>query len=115
MTAGSRLVTPRAVGRPSARVHHLRELTFLEEADGQAWAKELKALFLEMKTAVAQARTRGEEGLAEAERTTFLTRYEALLAAELATNPPPKRRPHRRGRLKQSPARNLPERLWRRQ
>src|SRR5262245_64115293 len=109
MTAGSRLVTPRAVGRPSARVHHLRELTFLEEADGQAWAKELKALFLEMKTAVAQARTRGEEGLAEAERTTFLTRYQALLAAGLAAGlaatPPPKQRPGQRGRVKQSPAR----------
>jgi transposase len=96
-------------------IHHLRELTFLEEAYGQAWAKELKALFLEMKTAVAQARTRGEEGLAEAERTTFLTRYEALLAAGLAANPPLQRRPHQRGRLKQSPARNLLERLWMRQ
>src|SRR5262245_3629881 len=68
-----------------------------------------------MTTAVAQARTRGEEGSAEAERTTFLTRYEALLAAGLAANPPPQRRPHQRGRLKQSPARNLLERLWMRQ
>jgi transposase len=96
-------------------IHHLRELTFLEEAYDQAWAKDLKAVLLEMKAAVAQARTRGEEALAEAERTTFLTRYEALLAAGLAANPPPQRRPHQRGRLKQSPARNLLERLWMRQ
>jgi transposase len=96
-------------------IHHLRELTFLEEAYDQAWAKDLKTLLLEMKTAVEQARLRGEEGLAEAERTTFLTRYEALLAAGLAANPPPQRRLHQRGRLKQSPARNLLERLWMRQ
>jgi transposase len=39
-------------------------------------------------------------------------RYEQLLAAGLAANPPPVRPPHRRGWLKQSPARNLLERLW---
>jgi transposase len=96
-------------------IHHLRELTFLEEAYDQAWATDLKAVLLEMKAAVAQARTRGEEALAEAERTTFLTRSEALLAAGLAANPPPQRRPHQRGRRKQSPARHLLERLWMRQ
>jgi transposase len=96
-------------------IHHLRELTFLEEAYDQAWAKELKRLLLEMKRAVEAARTRGEEGLDMGERTTFLTRYEALLVAGLAANPPPQRRPHQRGRVKQSPARNLLERLWMRQ
>jgi transposase len=42
----------------------------------------------------------------------LLTRYEELLAAGLAANPPPQRRPRQRGRVKQSPARNLLERLW---
>jgi transposase len=96
-------------------IHHLRELTFLEEAYDQAWAKDLKTLLLEMKTAVEQARLRGEEGLGVVERTPFLTRYEAFLAAGLAANPPRQRRPHQRGRVKQSPARNLLERLWMRQ
>ena len=45
-------------------IHHLRELTFLEEAYDQAWAKDLKALLLEMKTAVEAARLRGEQGWA---------------------------------------------------
>jgi transposase len=93
-------------------IHHLRELTFLEEAYQQAWAKDLKALLLAMKAAVARARTRGDDRLPEAERRAFVTRYEELLAAGLAANPPPERRPGQRGRIKQSPARNLLERLW---
>jgi transposase len=92
-------------------IHHLRELTFLEEAYDQAWAKDLKGALLEMKTAVEAARLRGDERLGEVERSAFLTRYEALLAAGLAANPPPQRRSGQRGRLKQSPALNLLERL----
>jgi len=49
--------------------------------------------------------------LLQTERDAFVARYEALLAAGLAANPPPARRPHQRGRVKQSPARNLLERL----
>ena len=93
-------------------IHHLRELTFLEEAYDQAWAKELKGALLELKTAVEAARLRGDERLSAAERSAFLARYEELLAAGLAANPPPERQPRRRGRVKQSPARNLLERLW---
>jgi transposase len=93
-------------------IHHLRELTFLEEAYDQAWAKELKAALLEMKSAVEAARARGEKRVGAAQRSAFLTRYEDLLALGLAANPPPDRQPRRRGRVKQSPARNLLERLW---
>jgi transposase len=96
-------------------IHHLRELTFLEEEYHQAWAMDLKALLLEMKAAVEQARTCGDERLDDAERSALVTRYEALLATGLAANPPPQRRPHHRGRVKQSPTRNLLERLWMRQ
>src|SRR5262249_19111263 len=93
-------------------IHHLRELTFLEEPYQQAWAKELKGLLLEMKAAVEQARARGAHQLPTALRQTFIARYEALLAAGLPANPPPARGPRRRGRIKQTPARNLLERLW---
>jgi len=93
-------------------IHHLRELTFVEEESHQVWAKELKALLLEMKAAVEQARTRGDERLPEVERHAFIARYEELMAAGLAANPPPERPPGQKGRLKQSPPRNLLERLW---
>jgi transposase len=93
-------------------IHHLRELTFLEERYQQGWAKELKALLLEMKGAVEQTRRQGAHQLPTALRQTFVARYEALLAAGLAANPPPARGPRRRGRIKQTPARNLLERLW---
>jgi transposase len=102
----------RACRHALCNIHHLRELTFLEEAYLQTWAKDLKALLLEMKTAVEQARTRGEQRLGDAARDAFLTRYEELLATGLAANPPPHRRAGQRGRVKQSPARNLLERLW---
>jgi transposase len=92
-------------------IHHLRELTFLEEEYAQAWAKELKGLLREMKAATDQARAQGATRLLQAERDDFVARYEALLATGLAANPPPARRPHQRGRIKQSPARNLLERL----
>ena len=92
-------------------IHHLRELTMLEEAYDQAWAKDLKGALLEMKTAVEAARLRGEDRLGDAERSALLTRYKDLLATGLAANPPPARRVGQRGRVKQSPALNLLERL----
>jgi transposase len=95
-------------------IHHLRELTFVEEEYHQAWAKQLKTLLLEMKAAVEQARTRGEPRLSRAEHDAFVARYDDLMAAGLAANPPPspERPPGQKGRRKQSPPRNLLERLW---
>ena len=59
-------------------IHHLRELTFLEEQYQQAWANELKALLLEMKAAVEQARrSGGASTLPAAERAAFVARYQA--------------------------------------
>ena len=96
-------------------MHHLRELTFLEEQYQQTWAPELKGLLLEMKAATEQARAAGRRSLPAATRETFVTCYRAVLAAGHAANPPPERRPRQRGRVKQTPARNLLERLWLRQ
>jgi transposase len=95
-------------------IHHRRELTFLEEPYPQAWATQLQALPLDMKAATEQARAAGRRPLPAVLRQTFVTRYRAVLAAGHAANPPPspERRPHQRGRGKQTPAQNLLERLW---
>jgi transposase len=94
-------------------VHHLRELTFLEEQYQQTWAADMKALLREMKAATDQARLDEQVQLAAAARAAFVGRYQALLAAGLAANPPPdqQRRGGQRGRLAQSPTRNLLERF----
>ncbi len=96
-------------------VHHLRELTFLEEEYQQAWAKDLKDLLRQMRTAADQARGQGLTQVPLTVREALRTRYRELLAVGLAANPPPattSRRPGQRGRLAQSPARNLLERLF---
>lgn len=95
-------------------VHHLRELTFLEEEYQQAWATDLKDLLRQMRTAADQARDQGLARVPLTVRDPLCARYRELLATGLAANPPPRatvRRPGQRGRLAQSPARNLLERL----
>lgn len=98
-------------------VHHLRELTFLEEEYHQVWAKDLKGLLQEMRALAGQTRAQGRRHMPALQREPLLARYRELLAAGLAANPPPPtgRRPGQRGRLAQSPARNLLERLALRQ
>jgi transposase len=96
-------------------VHHLRELTFVEQELHQPWAGNMKDLLREMKAAVATAQANGLTQVSAAQRHDLHTRYDALLLAGLAANPPPPLPPpegRRRGRRKQSPARNLLERLW---
>jgi transposase len=94
-------------------IHHLRELTFVEEQYHQGWAAELKALQRAMKAAVEWARASGLRHLPAAAHEALITRYRALLASGHAAHPPPARRPRQRGRVKQTPAQNLLERLRR--
>jgi transposase len=70
-------------------IHHLSDLTFVEEQYEQAWAAELKTLLLQMKAAVERARSQGRRQLPTAPRAAFVARYEEVLAAGLAANPPP--------------------------
>ena len=69
-------------------VHHLRELTFLEEERQQAWASEMKELLLESKAAVEQARAEGRSSLHPLEVADWKARYQALLAEGYLANPP---------------------------
>ncbi len=98
-------------------VHHLRELTFVEEDLKQAWARKMKELLLSMKAEVEQAKALGRHELDILLLARLLRRYDEILAEGYLANPPPvapskseqaKRRP---GRPKQSPARNLLDRL----
>lgn len=92
--------------------HHLRELTFIQEQMGQAWAREMKSLLVEIKHAVEQAHARGESALAQVSQQQFEQSYDQLLAAGfgLPENQPPPAT-GKRGRLKQSKAKNLLDRL----
>lgn len=92
--------------------HHLRELTALHEQDKQEWAAALRSLLVEIKKAVERAKEQGETKLSCLRVCQFEARYRKLLAEGFAENPPPET-PLRtkRGRVKQSPARNLLLRL----
>ncbi len=98
-------------------VHHLRELTFVEEELKQPWARQMKDLLLLMKAGVEQAKALGQHELDVLLLAGLLRRYEEILAEGYRANPPPappkkseqgKRKP---GRAKQSPARKLLDRL----
>ena len=98
-------------------VHHLRELTWVAEHLHQAWAQDLHDLLLQMRAAVAEARDAGASHLAGDQRDRLLTRYTDLLCQGIAANPlpPPPPGPPKRGRRKQSPVRNLLDRLFQHQ
>ncbi len=98
-------------------VHHLRELTFVEEELKQGWARKMKELLLNMKAEVEQAKALGQHELDVLVLARLLRRYDELLAEGYQANPPPaapKQSEHAKrapGRPKQSPARNLLDRL----
>ena len=90
--------------------HHLRRLKFLEERYPQAWVTELADLLVEMKEAVDTSRQASLTCLTSARLIAFEHRYDRLVAKGLRANAPPERpedQPKKRGRIKQSPAKNL--------
>lgn len=92
--------------------HHLRELTFIEERFEQEWAGKMKALLLAIKEQVEQAQTRGQTELEATMISEFEQRYGEILSEGLALEAnlvlPPL---GKRGRQKQSKAKNLLDRL----
>ena len=93
-------------------VHLLRELTYLSEELRQAWAAEMIELLLDIKAAVEQARAEGRSCLHPLEVTDWKARYGALLTQGYQANPPdPPPEVAKKGRRKQSAARNLLDRL----
>lgn len=95
----------------SCNAHHLRELAFLQERYPQAWEGELAQHLVAIKQAVAEAAARGESHLPQDQLHTLEARYDALVTQGLELNPPPERPLGKRGKLKQSPPKNLLDRL----
>ncbi len=91
--------------------HHLRELQFVVDQYQQTWAADLAQLLLEIKTEIATAPAYAAS-LPSARRIHYEDEYDRLIAAGLAANPPPEDPPPtKRGRVKQTPPKNLLDRL----
>ena len=93
--------------------HHLRELTYLAEQEKLGWAKSMIALLLEAKKA---SEAMPENCLAKdsSELASILLRYDGLLEKSLAQDislPVAKSKKKKRGRPKQTKAKNLLDRL----
>jgi transposase len=91
--------------------HHLRELQFVVDQYEQEWAQEMMQLLLDIKAEV-EAALLERMSLPPQRLTHFEQRYDELIAQGLEANPPPADPPPRkRGRKKQSPPKNLLDRL----
>ncbi len=91
------------------KAHLLRDLTFLAEEAGHAWAADLKGLLRDLHVAVGEWQQQGARRVPSPEREDWLAQYFHLLAQGYAAQapPPPADAAKRRGRRKQSPAKNL--------
>lgn len=90
--------------------HHLRRLKFLEERYPQEWVSGLANLLIEIKEAVDTTRQASQTCLTSEQLVDFNHRYEDWVEQGLQSNVPPERpedQPKKRGRMKQSPAKNL--------
>lgn len=92
--------------------HHLRELTFIHEEHRQRWAKKMKELLLNIKLAVKNATQRGKLCLSPYFIRKYLKRFKKLIQMGLR-HPENKaaKKTFKRGRPKQSKAKNLLDRL----
>lgn len=94
--------------------HHLRELRYIFDHYGQAWAYQLSLLLVTILSQVQAANAQGQTRLPRDQLKAFEARYAEILDQGFAVNPIPTplpNAPKKRGRPKRSPPRNLLERL----
>jgi transposase len=89
--------------------HHLRELQFISDQYQQPWASEMAQLLLAIKDEVAD--TSAADPWTDDRLRHFEQAYDAILQRGFQANPPPQTTPNKRGRPKQSPPKNLLDRL----
>ncbi|MFQ5641911.1 MAG: IS66 family transposase [bacterium] len=92
--------------------HHLRELIFIYEQYDQSWAQEMIDLLLKIKAVVDEAQ-QTTDYLDQKTIQSFEREYQRILDDGFKANPPPdsSKLPKKRGRQKQSKAKNLLDRL----
>jgi transposase len=100
-----------ALRHATCNAHHLRDLLFIYERYQQLWANQLATLLVEIKQAVARAQQAGLVSLTAEQLAAFAQQYLTLLDQGDADNPPATARAQARGKLKQSHAYNLLNRL----
>jgi transposase len=93
--------------------HHLRELSFVHEQLGQEWALDFKKLLVDLKDEVDTAKADKTVALSAERLAEYEQAYQTLIERGLAANGPPVGGWPRgkRGRPKQSKAKNLIDRL----
>lgn len=91
--------------------HHLRELSFIAEQKQQPWATEMIELLIEIKEIIELALSDGQSHLSEIQTAHFENKYDQIVSQGLVLNPTPERPPGKRGRIKQSRAKNMLDRL----
>lgn len=92
--------------------HHLRELTGIAEQDKKQWPQEMKDLLLGIKQTVDETKTKAT-ALNPVQIQSFEERYNQIIAKGLTEepSPTPEYKAGKRGRHKQSKAKNLLDRL----
>jgi transposase len=93
--------------------HHLRELKFVNEQYCQPWAGEFSGLLVEIYEEVKKARISGESSIPPFKINAFESQYDKLIEKGLEMNPDLVRTAGQRGKIRQSPPKNLLDRLKR--
>ena len=90
--------------------HHLRDLIFVYEQYGQEWAEKMSRCLIDIKEEVDLVRQYSDH-LDPEKIEAYEAQYDEIIEYGLEMNPPPQKEPGKRGRAKQSPPKNLLDRL----